>query len=117
MIEETMESLEDTDELEEEAQAEVDKVLYELTAGKFNCRRDGNGMTTTCHTVIHTRTMSTQGVCAAYSNSYSYHVHPRCVCCIQSRILVPCPPKVCVLRGVVNVCHGLDKYSCHERPM
>jgi len=35
MIEDTMESLEDTDEIEEEAQGEVDKVLWELTDGKL----------------------------------------------------------------------------------
>ncbi|KAL3863302.1 hypothetical protein ACJMK2_005067 [Sinanodonta woodiana] len=33
MLEDTMEGLEDQDELEEEAQEEVDKVLWELTAG------------------------------------------------------------------------------------
>lgn len=35
MIEETMESLEDTDQVEEEAQGEVDKILWELTDGKL----------------------------------------------------------------------------------
>jgi charged multivesicular body protein 3 len=35
MIDETMESLEDSDEIEEEAQGEVDKVLWELTDGKL----------------------------------------------------------------------------------
>lgn len=35
MIDETMESLEDVDEMEEEAQKEVDKVLWEITAGKL----------------------------------------------------------------------------------
>ena len=34
MIEDTMEDLDDGEELEEEAQEEVDKVLWELTAGK-----------------------------------------------------------------------------------
>lgn len=35
MMEDTFEGLEDQDELEEEAQEEVDKVLWELTAGKL----------------------------------------------------------------------------------
>lgn len=35
MIDETMESIEDTEELEEEAQTEIDKVLWEVTAGKI----------------------------------------------------------------------------------
>ncbi|XP_065083191.1 charged multivesicular body protein 3 [Ochlerotatus camptorhynchus] len=35
MIDETMESLEDVDEMEEEAQKEIDKVLWEITAGKL----------------------------------------------------------------------------------
>lgn len=35
MIDETMESVEDTEELEEEAQTEIDKVLWEVTAGKI----------------------------------------------------------------------------------
>ena len=35
MMEDTMESLDDQDELEEEAQEEVDKVLFEITAGQF----------------------------------------------------------------------------------
>lgn len=35
MIDETMESLEDTDEIEEEAQSEIDKVLWEVTQGKL----------------------------------------------------------------------------------
>lgn len=34
MMEDTFEGLEDQDDLEEEAQEEVDKVLWELTAGK-----------------------------------------------------------------------------------
>ena len=34
MLEDTMEGFEDQDELEEEAQEEVDKVLFDLTAGK-----------------------------------------------------------------------------------
>ncbi|BES96445.1 unnamed protein product [Nesidiocoris tenuis] len=33
MLEETMDTLEDPEEMEEEAQAEIDKVLYEITAG------------------------------------------------------------------------------------
>lgn len=35
MMEETFDSMEDTDEMEEAAQAEVDKVLWELTEGKL----------------------------------------------------------------------------------
>nr|SVE73845.1 EOG090X0EF4 [Daphnia atkinsoni] len=35
MLEDTMEGLEDTDELEEAAQQEVDKVLWEITAGQL----------------------------------------------------------------------------------
>lgn len=35
MIDETMESIEDTEDIEEEAQSEIDKVLWELTAGKL----------------------------------------------------------------------------------
>nr|CAG4638765.1 EOG090X0EF4 [Cyclestheria hislopi] len=35
MLEDTLESFEDTDELEEQAQEEVDKVLWELTAGQL----------------------------------------------------------------------------------
>jgi charged multivesicular body protein 3 len=35
MIDETMESLEDTEEMEEEAQSEIDKILWEITAGKL----------------------------------------------------------------------------------
>lgn len=35
MIEETMESLEDADEIEEEAQGEVDRILWEVTDGKL----------------------------------------------------------------------------------
>ncbi|KXJ76844.1 charged multivesicular body protein 3 [Aedes albopictus] len=35
MIDETMESLEDVEEMEEEAQKEIDKVLWEITAGKL----------------------------------------------------------------------------------
>jgi len=35
MLEDTMEGITDSDELEEEADAEVDKVLFELTAGKL----------------------------------------------------------------------------------
>lgn len=35
MIDETMESVEDVEELEEEAQQEIDKVLWEVTAGKL----------------------------------------------------------------------------------
>lgn len=35
MIEETMESMEDSEGIEEEAQTEVDKVLWELTDGKL----------------------------------------------------------------------------------
>lgn len=35
MIDETMESVEDVEELEEEAQKEVDKVLWEVTAGRL----------------------------------------------------------------------------------
>lgn len=35
MMEETFESMEDTDEMEEEAQSEVDKVLWEITEGKL----------------------------------------------------------------------------------
>lgn len=35
MMEETFESMEDTEEMEEEAQGEVDKVLWELTEGKL----------------------------------------------------------------------------------
>lgn len=35
MLDETMESLEDTEEMEEEAAKEVDKVLWEITDGKL----------------------------------------------------------------------------------
>merc|ERR1719312_235021 len=35
MLEDTMEGITDSDELEEEADAEVDKILFELTAGKL----------------------------------------------------------------------------------
>ena len=35
MLEDTMEGLEDEDEMEEEAQEEIDKVLFDLTAGKL----------------------------------------------------------------------------------
>ncbi len=35
MIDETMESIEDVEEIEEEAQSEIDKVLWEITAGKL----------------------------------------------------------------------------------
>lgn len=35
MIDETMESIEDTEEIEEEAQSEVDRILWEITAGKL----------------------------------------------------------------------------------
>lgn len=35
MIDETMESLEDVEEMEEEAQKEIDNVLWEITAGKL----------------------------------------------------------------------------------
>lgn len=35
MMEDTMESLDDSDDMEEAAQEEVDKVLFELTAGKY----------------------------------------------------------------------------------
>ena len=38
MLDDTMETLDDDDEMEEEAQEEVDKVLYELTAGKVYFR-------------------------------------------------------------------------------
>lgn len=34
MLEDTFEGLEDSEELEDESQNEVDKILYELTAGK-----------------------------------------------------------------------------------
>ena len=37
MLEDTMEGFEDQDELEDEAQEEVDKVLWELTAGQKKC--------------------------------------------------------------------------------
>lgn len=36
MMDDAFESMEDQDELEEEAEAEVEKVLWELTAGVFN---------------------------------------------------------------------------------
>ena len=39
MLEDTMEGLED-DDMEDEAEEEVDKVLYELTAGNLNCHSD-----------------------------------------------------------------------------
>ncbi|KAJ8928463.1 hypothetical protein NQ314_018968 [Rhamnusium bicolor] len=35
MLDETMEDLEDTEELEEAAQTEIDKVLFEITEGKI----------------------------------------------------------------------------------
>ena len=35
MLEDTMESITDTDDMEQEADAEVDKILFELTAGKL----------------------------------------------------------------------------------
>merc|ERR1712012_498146 len=35
MMEDTMESITDADDMEEEANEEIDKVLYELTAGKL----------------------------------------------------------------------------------
>jgi len=35
MLEDTLESLEDEEEMEEEAQMEVDKILFEITAGEF----------------------------------------------------------------------------------
>ena len=35
MLEDTMEGLDDGEELEDEAQEEVDKILWELTAGKI----------------------------------------------------------------------------------
>ena len=34
MMEDTMESIDDQDDLEEEAQEEVDKILFEITKGK-----------------------------------------------------------------------------------
>lgn len=34
MLEDTFESMEDDDEMEEAAEAEVDKILFEITAGK-----------------------------------------------------------------------------------
>jgi len=36
MMDDAFESMEDQDELEEEAEAEVEKVLWELTAGMIN---------------------------------------------------------------------------------
>ena len=35
MLEDTFEGMEDQDELEEAAQDEVDKILFEVTSGKF----------------------------------------------------------------------------------
>lgn len=35
MLEDTFESMEDQDDMEEAAEAEVDKILYEITAGNF----------------------------------------------------------------------------------
>lgn len=34
MLEDTFESMEDQEEMEEEAEMEVDKILFEITAGK-----------------------------------------------------------------------------------
>lgn len=34
MMEDTMESIDNSEDIEEEAQEEVDKILWELTAGK-----------------------------------------------------------------------------------
>lgn len=41
MLEDTMEGLEDGDDLEEEVQEEVDKVLWEITAGKSHSCQEG----------------------------------------------------------------------------
>lgn len=35
MLEDTFEGLEDQEEMEEEAEAEIDKILFEITAGEF----------------------------------------------------------------------------------
>ena len=35
MLEDTFESLEDQEEMEEEAEMEIDKILFEITAGEF----------------------------------------------------------------------------------
>lgn len=40
MMEDTFEGLEDQDDLEEETQEEVDKILFELTAGKHSLISD-----------------------------------------------------------------------------
>lgn len=37
MLEDTFESLEDQEEMEEEAEMEIDKILFEITAGEFVC--------------------------------------------------------------------------------
>lgn len=36
MLEDTFESMEDEDEMEEAAEMEIDKILFEVTAGKLN---------------------------------------------------------------------------------
>ena len=39
MLEDTFESLEDQEEMEEEAEMEIDKILFEITAGECACAR------------------------------------------------------------------------------
>lgn len=35
MLEDTFENMEDQEEMEEEAEMEIDKILFEITAGKY----------------------------------------------------------------------------------
>lgn len=44
MLEDTFESMEDDDEMEEAAEAEVDKILFEITAGKDSLSGNETGL-------------------------------------------------------------------------
>lgn len=37
MLEDTFESMDDQEEMEEEAEMEIDKILFEITAGQYKC--------------------------------------------------------------------------------
>lgn len=55
MLEDTFESMEDGEEMEEAAEEEVDKILFEITAGEEICSTKPSQYVVTFHKILVTR--------------------------------------------------------------
>lgn len=52
MLEDTFESMEDGEEMEEAAEEEVDKILFEITAGEEICSTNSSQYIVTLHKIL-----------------------------------------------------------------